>query len=158
VAENLLTVRVTPGRVDVYSRFMVSVKCHPKRRIAIENADLMLQLLAADRGVKFPTGSYGTLPPGRRSPRFASVRTACTRASISTSEPRTPKPIVSRTLPRSQDVSGRITRLAEKRFNPSVECSDGNSSSQSNSRYNWQHCWPPTSRSVFTVYRLQPRH
>lgn len=51
VNEDLLTVPVTPDRLDIYSRFLIPAECRPKRRVAVETADLTLQLVAAARGV-----------------------------------------------------------------------------------------------------------
>jgi LysR family transcriptional regulator for metE and metH len=51
VDEDLLTVPVTPDRLDIYSRFLVPAECRPRRQIGIESTDLMLQLVAAARGV-----------------------------------------------------------------------------------------------------------
>lgn len=51
LGEDLLTVPVTPDRLDVYSRFMISANCRPARQIGIESTDLTLQLVAAARGV-----------------------------------------------------------------------------------------------------------
>lgn len=49
--EDLLTVPVTPDRLDIYSRFLIPAECRPRRRIGIETTELMLQLVAAARGV-----------------------------------------------------------------------------------------------------------
>lgn len=51
VDEDLLTVPVTPDRLDIYSRFLIPADCRPRRRVANETTDLMLQLVAAARGV-----------------------------------------------------------------------------------------------------------
>ena len=49
--EDLLTVPVTPDRLDIYARFLAPAECRPRRQIAVESTDLMLQLVAAGRGV-----------------------------------------------------------------------------------------------------------
>lgn len=49
--EILYTVPVSPERLDIYARFLVPAECRPRRRIGIETIDLMLQLVAANRGV-----------------------------------------------------------------------------------------------------------
>ncbi|WP_417208592.1 LysR family transcriptional regulator [Antarctobacter sp.] len=51
MGEDLLTVPVTPDRLDIYSRFLVPADCRPARQIGVESTDLMLQLVAAARGV-----------------------------------------------------------------------------------------------------------
>ncbi len=51
MGEDLLTVPVAPDRLDVFSRFLVPAGCRPARQIGIESTDLMLQLVAAARGV-----------------------------------------------------------------------------------------------------------
>lgn len=51
VAEDLLTVPVTPDRLDIYTRFLLPAACRPRRHIGIESTDLMLQMVAASRGV-----------------------------------------------------------------------------------------------------------
>lgn len=47
----LFTVPVTPERLDIYTRFLVPADCRPLRHVGIETTDLMLQLVAAGRGV-----------------------------------------------------------------------------------------------------------
>lgn len=49
--EELLTVPVATERLDIYTRFLVPAECRPKRRVTIETTELMLQLVAAERGV-----------------------------------------------------------------------------------------------------------
>lgn len=49
--QDLFTVPVSPERLDVYTRFLVPAECRPRRRVGIETTDLMLQLVAAARGV-----------------------------------------------------------------------------------------------------------
>lgn len=51
VDEDLLTVPVTPDRLDIYTRFLIPAGCRPRRRVGIETTELMLQLVAAGRGV-----------------------------------------------------------------------------------------------------------
>jgi LysR family transcriptional regulator, regulator for metE and metH len=49
--EDLITVPVSPERLDVYTRFLVPAHCRPRRHRTVETTDLMLQLVAAGRGV-----------------------------------------------------------------------------------------------------------
>lgn len=49
--EVLLTFPVSPERLDVYTRFLVPAGHRPKRRVGVETAELMIQLVAAGRGV-----------------------------------------------------------------------------------------------------------
>lgn len=49
--EDLLTVPVDIERLDIYTRFLVPAACRPRRRVTLESTDLMLQLVAANRGV-----------------------------------------------------------------------------------------------------------
>ncbi|WP_134682384.1 LysR substrate-binding domain-containing protein [Paracoccus ravus] len=51
LTEELLTVPVTPDRLDVFTRFLVPAGCRPQRHTGIESTDLMLQLVSAGRGV-----------------------------------------------------------------------------------------------------------
>ena len=51
ITPGLLTVPVTPDRLDIYARFLAPAECRPRRQIAVESTDLMLQLVAAGRGV-----------------------------------------------------------------------------------------------------------
>ncbi|WP_323770602.1 LysR family transcriptional regulator [Antarctobacter sp.] len=51
LGEDLLTVPVTPDRLDIYSRFLVPADCRPARQIGVESTELMLQLVAAARGI-----------------------------------------------------------------------------------------------------------
>ncbi|CAO3419319.1 LysR family transcriptional regulator [Azospirillum argentinense] len=50
-AEELITVPVSLERLDVYTRFLVPAHCRPLRHKTAESTDLMLQLVAARRGV-----------------------------------------------------------------------------------------------------------
>lgn len=47
----LFTVPVNPNRLDVYSQFLAPANTGPKQRVTIETAEMMLQLVAANRGV-----------------------------------------------------------------------------------------------------------
>lgn len=49
--EALITVPVSEERLDVYTRFLLPARRRPRRRIEVETTDLMLQLVAAGRGV-----------------------------------------------------------------------------------------------------------
>ncbi len=51
LGEDLLTVPVTVERLDIYTRFLIPAACRPRRRIAVENIELMLQFVIAGRGV-----------------------------------------------------------------------------------------------------------
>jgi LysR family transcriptional regulator for metE and metH len=49
--EVLITVPVSVERLDVYTRFLVPGQCRPRQHRTAETTDLMLQLVAAGRGV-----------------------------------------------------------------------------------------------------------
>lgn len=49
--EELITVPVSLERLDVYTRFLVPAHCRPRHHRTAETTDLMLQLVAAGRGV-----------------------------------------------------------------------------------------------------------
>ena len=49
--EELITVPVSLERLDVYTGFLVPAQCRPRRHRKAETTDLMLQLVAAGRGV-----------------------------------------------------------------------------------------------------------
>lgn len=49
--EELFTVPVTPDRLDIFTRFLTPAGNRPRRHTGIETTDLMLQLVAAGRGV-----------------------------------------------------------------------------------------------------------
>lgn len=49
--ETLFTVPVSPERLDVFSRFLVPAACRPLKHIGVETTEMMLQLVAAGRGV-----------------------------------------------------------------------------------------------------------
>jgi LysR family transcriptional regulator for metE and metH len=50
-AQTLFTFPVTRDRLDVYTRFLMPAGMEPKRREDIETVEIMLQLVAANRGV-----------------------------------------------------------------------------------------------------------
>ncbi|WP_376958605.1 LysR family transcriptional regulator [Azospirillum sp. A26] len=49
--EELITVPVSLDRLDIYTRFLVPGRCRPRRHRTAETTDLMLQLVAAGRGI-----------------------------------------------------------------------------------------------------------
>lgn len=49
--QELFTVPVGPDRLDIFTRFLIPAGCRPKRHTGIESTDLMLQLVAAGRGI-----------------------------------------------------------------------------------------------------------
>jgi LysR family transcriptional regulator for metE and metH len=49
--EVLITYPVSPERLDIFTRFLVPDNCLPKRHRTVETTDIMLQLVAAGRGV-----------------------------------------------------------------------------------------------------------
>jgi LysR family transcriptional regulator for metE and metH len=49
--EVLITYPVSPERLDIFTRFLVPQNCLPKRHRTVETTDIMLQLVAAGRGV-----------------------------------------------------------------------------------------------------------
>ncbi|PWC91126.1 LysR substrate-binding domain-containing protein [Azospirillum sp. TSO5] len=51
LGEDLIAVPVSLERLDVYTRFLVPAHCRPRRHRTAETTDLMLQLVAAGRGV-----------------------------------------------------------------------------------------------------------
>jgi LysR family transcriptional regulator, regulator for metE and metH len=51
LSEELITVPVSIERLDIYTRFLVPAHCKPKYHRTVEATDLMLQLVAARRGV-----------------------------------------------------------------------------------------------------------
>lgn len=51
VGEELITVPVSEERLDIYTRFLIPAHCKPKNHRTAEATDLMLQLVAAGRGV-----------------------------------------------------------------------------------------------------------
>lgn len=50
-SETLITYPVEIERLDVYSQFLLPAGCVPKRHKTIETTDIMLQMVASDRGV-----------------------------------------------------------------------------------------------------------
>ncbi len=50
-SETLLTVPVTPERLDIFTHFLVPAECRPRSHQGVESIDLMLQLVSAGRGV-----------------------------------------------------------------------------------------------------------
>lgn len=51
LGEELITVPVSVERLDIYTRFLVPAHCKPRSHRTAEVTDLMLQLVAASRGV-----------------------------------------------------------------------------------------------------------
>lgn len=51
VSEDLITVPVSVERLDIFTRFLVPAHCRPRSHRTAEATDLMLQLVAAGRGV-----------------------------------------------------------------------------------------------------------
>lgn len=51
LSEELITVPVSVERLDIYTRFLVPAHCKPRSHRTAEATDLMLQLVAAGRGV-----------------------------------------------------------------------------------------------------------
>lgn len=49
--EELLTVPVSIERLDIFTHFLIPAQCRPKCHRTVESSDLMLQLVAAKRGV-----------------------------------------------------------------------------------------------------------
>lgn len=49
--ETLITYPVSPERLDVFTQFLVPGHCLPKRHRTVETTEMMLQLVAAERGV-----------------------------------------------------------------------------------------------------------
>lgn len=50
-SETLLTVPVAPERLDIFTHFLIPAECRPRNHQGVESIDLMLQLVAAGRGV-----------------------------------------------------------------------------------------------------------
>ncbi|MGX9393961.1 LysR family transcriptional regulator (plasmid) [Nitrobacteraceae bacterium UC4446_H13] len=50
-AETLITYPVTPERLDIFTQFLVPAGCLPQRHRTVETSELMLQMVAAGRGV-----------------------------------------------------------------------------------------------------------
>lgn len=51
VEETLITYPVEIERLDIFNQFLLPAGCKPKQHKIIENTDIMLQMVAADRGV-----------------------------------------------------------------------------------------------------------
>ena len=51
VSETLITYPVEPQRLDIFSQFLLPASCSPKKHKTIETTDIMLQMVAAGRGV-----------------------------------------------------------------------------------------------------------
>nr|WP_224788902.1 LysR substrate-binding domain-containing protein [Pandoraea terrae] len=51
VDEELITVPVSIERLDIFTQFLTPAQCRPRRHRTAETTDLMLQLVAAGRGV-----------------------------------------------------------------------------------------------------------
>ncbi len=51
VRDTLITYPVEPDRLDIFSRFLTPASCSPHRHKQIETTDIMLQMVAAGRGV-----------------------------------------------------------------------------------------------------------
>lgn len=49
--ETLFTYPVPPERLDVFTQFLVPVNCRPRHHRSVETTEMMLQLVAAGRGV-----------------------------------------------------------------------------------------------------------
>ena len=49
--QELFTVPIGPDRLDIFTRFLIPAGCRPRRHTGIESIDLILQLVAAGRGV-----------------------------------------------------------------------------------------------------------
>lgn len=49
--ETLITYPVSPERLDVFTRFLVPAGCLPRRHRTVETTEVMLQMVAAGRGV-----------------------------------------------------------------------------------------------------------
>lgn len=47
----LFTVPVSPDRLDIFTRFLIPAGCRPRRHTGVESTDMMLQLVAAGRGI-----------------------------------------------------------------------------------------------------------
>ena len=51
LTETLITYPVEPERLDIFSQFLTPASCQPKKHKTIETTDIMLQMVAAGRGV-----------------------------------------------------------------------------------------------------------
>lgn len=50
-SEVLLTVPVSPERLDIYTRFLAPAQCRPRQHVTVETTEMMMQLVSARRGV-----------------------------------------------------------------------------------------------------------
>jgi LysR family transcriptional regulator for metE and metH len=63
--ETLITYPVAPERLDVFTQFLVPAGCIPRRHRTVETSELMLQMVAAGRGVSaIPDWLLHELPAG----------------------------------------------------------------------------------------------
>lgn len=51
INETLITYPVPTERLDIYSQFLIPANCAPKKHKTIETTDIMLQMVAAGRGI-----------------------------------------------------------------------------------------------------------
>lgn len=49
--ETLITYPVEPERLDIFQQFLIPAKCRPKKHKTLETTEMILQMVAADRGV-----------------------------------------------------------------------------------------------------------
>ena len=49
--QTLYTYPVSPERLDIFQQFLLPAHCHPKRHKTLEDTDMILQMVAAERGV-----------------------------------------------------------------------------------------------------------
>jgi LysR family transcriptional regulator for metE and metH len=64
-AETLITYPVAPERLDIFTKFLVPAGCLPRRHRTVETSELMLQMVAAGRGVSaVPDWLLHELPMG----------------------------------------------------------------------------------------------
>ena len=49
--QTLYTYPVATDRLDIYQQFLLPAHCHPRRHKTLEDTDMILQMVAADRGV-----------------------------------------------------------------------------------------------------------
>jgi len=63
--ETLITYPVAPERLDIFTKFLVPAGCRPRRHRTVETSELMLQMVAAGRGVSaVPDWLLEELPMG----------------------------------------------------------------------------------------------
>ncbi|HWX46936.1 MAG TPA: LysR family transcriptional regulator [Roseomonas sp.] len=64
-AETLITYPVPPERLDIFTKFLIPAGCLPRRHRTVETSELMLQMVAAGRGVSaIPDWLLHELPTG----------------------------------------------------------------------------------------------